>query len=819
MTATRPLQNTFSSGELDPLLGERNDFQRFQTGLARSNGFLPLRQGGFTLAPGTIYRGTTRENRRAVRIPFQFAINDSLSLEFTDRAMRVWRYGALVRKAGLIYEIETPYLEADLPNLDYVQDSDVIYIVDGRQPMQRLARKALDDWEIGPAVLTNGPFQVQNLDESKAVQCSAVFGYIENWAANEILDINTRRKFGGNVYYISAGTLNADPITTDIRVGASAPTHTSGSVVFTFSTGESTTNTVTWTFDYSTEISGTVDLISAADVFDADDIGTLFMLRATDYRDVPLWIGNSYMAPAGVVRYGGNIYRLTAGSNTGLTPPVHTSGAVRTDASQATEWTFLSDETGIVRITAVTDARAVTADVLKTIPLPCVDSPTYRWSKAAWSAARGYPARITSWRRRLYLANTPYEPRTLWASTLGLFTDFEPSAEADGAFAYEIDGEGSRNEISWLKGGQRGIYIGALGEVYRGFSAVAGEAIGPRTFDTELVDSDGAAPVRPILPYGFPIYISRDRSRVQETRYSFETDGSKPVELSLPSQHLGNAAFEQIVWQSAPHRRAWIRRRDGTLACMVYDPDQDVLGWAPVPPAGGFVEGIDVTASDDGAFDVLTMIVRRTIDGATVRHVEEQAINVRALLGSDPVTHFNHGWSGVTFAPETATATIPVPHLVGETVWAWTDKGQFGPIIVPPGGDVTLPDAVSRAIVGLRDDNCHAETLNIMAAARDGDTRGRLRRLNGAIGIGLYRTAAGNVRSVEHHFDDGIILNDSVPLVERNVGSDQFDLKTGTRRVDVPSGHADQVRLRFEPVGIAPLTITSITPNIDEAGA
>lgn len=131
MTRARPVQNAFSSGELDPRLHARNDFQRFKTGQAVCRGFMPLRQGAFTRAPGTIWRGNPRNSAPSVRIPFVFADDDAVELEFTDGIMRVWRYGEPVMDGASPYELATPYVEADLPNLDFAQDGDVIFIVDG----------------------------------------------------------------------------------------------------------------------------------------------------------------------------------------------------------------------------------------------------------------------------------------------------------------------------------------------------------------------------------------------------------------------------------------------------------------------------------------------------------------------------------------------------------------------------------------------------------------------------------------------------------------------------------------------------------------
>jgi hypothetical protein len=178
VTRTSPAQRSFSSGEIDPLLHRRSDYLRFQSGLSRCRGFLPLPQGGITRAPGTIYRGRTRNDAAGILIPFQFAANDALVLEFVPNWMRVWRYGELVMDGASPYRLATPYGAEDLPNLQWVQSADVIYLVDGAHPMKRLSRLALDDWTIEDQELNRGPFRVQNTVESRTLQASGETGSI-----------------------------------------------------------------------------------------------------------------------------------------------------------------------------------------------------------------------------------------------------------------------------------------------------------------------------------------------------------------------------------------------------------------------------------------------------------------------------------------------------------------------------------------------------------------------------------------------------------------------------------------------------------------
>lgn len=739
MTRTSPPQVAFSSGELDPLLHRRFDYQRFQTGMAKCNGFIPLAQGGFTRAPGTIHRGYTRANGPAVLVPFQFAADDALTLEFTDGKMRVWRYGALVLSSGIPYELATPYSAASLASLRWVQSADVIYMCDGLQPVQRLSRLALNNWTITPQVYAAGPFRVQNLDKALTMQASAM--------------------------------------------------------------------------------TGTITLTASAAKFVAGHVGSLMQLQPTDLTTIALFTTNEAVTVGQKRRYGANVYELTmrTAANVGENPPIHEEGEALTDNN--TKWKFISDSTGIVRITAISSPTLATATVLKTVPQSCVDDPTYRWSEGAWSALYGYPSSIEMFDQRLVAAATPAEPRTVWFSAVGDFADFGGGIEADSPFAYTIAGEGSINRVINLRRGRTGLHIFALGEEYSTRSDTRAQVIGPTTAVFGLDGSIGSSPARPIAPGGNPIFISRDKRRVMEVSYSLQADANQVRPLSRIAQHLGAALFEQIVWQSAPEPLAWLRQGNGKLVAMIYDPSEEVLGWAPLSVAGGFVESMAISPDVMGATDVMTLVVRRTINGETVRMVEEQAAVFGVLTGAQSIADACHFFAASIFTQEVATDTFSVPHLVGQQVYAWTDRGEFGPITVPIGGSVTLGAAVHRATIGLFDQTHFAETLDIQAAAPDGNSMGRQKRLHSALAIGLHQSAQLEVQAVERNFAAPEKVSPyRVKIVPRGVASDLTDAFSGIATVDLPTGNSKEIALRFYPYSGAPATVTAITPTIQEAG-
>ncbi|KAB6717708.1 hypothetical protein [Roseobacter sp. TSBP12] len=754
MTRQFKPQVSFNSGEVSPLLYGRNDYKRVRTGVREMRGFIPLREGGFTRAPGTIFRGYTKDNAAARLLPFEFNANDSLNLEFTNETMRVWRYGELVELDGSAYELTVPYGEADLDAIWPLQSSDVIYLADGSGPLQKLSRYALNNWTINDWVLDTGPFRVQNLDEDITIQCSAS--------------------------------------------------------------------------------TGTITLTGSGDPFEVSQVGSLILLKPTNITEIPLWSSNTAAQIGNYFRYDENIYQITAGKtngdgifdtttgttvNTGVSPPIHSYGEMMYDFNTKITWKYISDLVGIVRITSVSDENSAIAEVIKTVPEPCVTDPTYRWSEGAWSVKYGYPRTIEIIKQRFAAAATRSEPRTLWFSTIGDFNDFLPSIEPDEAFAYAIDGSEGQNGIQWLRRSRKGIYIGTLGEVVRGFSSQVGQAIGISTFDTDVEGTNGSIAHRPISPFGYPIYITADATRVEELRYSFEVEGGLPVDLTVPAAHIGAAGLSEIVWQSNPLGLAWLRRDDGDLVLMLYNQSEEVLGWSIVSLAGGFVESFSVTSSSDGKRDILTMVVKRTINGEVVRMIEEQAIVYGALPGDDPIHEANHLFASKVFDLAEPTDTFDISHLIGEEVYAWTDNGQFGPITVPESGEITLESSVSYAIIGLFDQTHFVDLFEPSVEEKEGDARGMGKSIASNGGIVLHRTAAGYVRGVERHFGQEPMLNPRQPLFDVGVAANLTTAYSGVTNISAFTGMSDEASYRFEPFGGAPMTVLAIVSPVETGGA
>lgn len=592
MTQARVPQVAFSAGWLDPLLHAREDFQRHQSGLAHCEGFVPLRGGGVTRCPGTDYLGDAASATCRL-LPFVFAANDAVMLEFTPGRLRFWRYGVPVTRNGGVVEVGTPYTTAaQIAALRIAQDADVAYLANGLQPVHVLRRYALDSWALEEWTDLVGPFLAENTDEDKTIRvfdADAATGTLP-WAAGAFLNVGTVVKAGSRIYeYRGVGATAGDGVAG--TTGPTMPTHTSGTVA----TGDGSGGNVWWRFIADTVGSEFVTLYAQGSVFDPSHVGGAFALTVVDWNYIPLWTGNVELAQGTLIRNAGNVYEVLSaelgggGVSTGVNPPVHTEGTVRMDTKEPVRYRFVSGEIGVVRITAVVNAGQATAQVIEPVPQPLYDDGTYRWAAPAWTSANGYPAALALYQQRLWAAASPSEPSTVWASEQGLQSRFVLGDLDTDALAYDLSGGGDRNAILWMFSGRRGLYTGTLGGVR--LLNPGGEILSASSPPTNnVVSTVPASEALPIAPHGWPIYITLDRTQLLETRFDLASDQVRPVDLTLTGQHLARSGIDRIEWLPGSQGLLYAAT-SGTLLCLIYEPDQDIVGWARVP-IGGYVRDI-----------------------------------------------------------------------------------------------------------------------------------------------------------------------------------------------------------------------------------
>ncbi|MEO0682989.1 MAG: hypothetical protein AAF192_21575, partial [Pseudomonadota bacterium] len=203
---------------------------------------------------------------------------------------------------------------------------------------------------------------------------------------------------------------------------------------------------------------------------------------------------------------------------------------------------------------------------------------------------------------------------------------------------------------------------------------------------------------------------------------------------------------------------------------------------------------------------------RRTIGGATVRHVEQVSDWWGLLTGDIDIAAAEHLFACKVYDPDGQQKTFgQLDHLEGEQVHAWTDEGQMGPYTVS-GAQITLERQVGRAVIGLQDDTHVLRTLPRPAQTRSGGGMGQPEKIAG-YSLHLHRTAGLRAEVIGMQFG-----RNDIRTGPRVVGPDKVpgDLTDGwSGWTDVPGG-GQALRaavIEVKPLGAAPLTLLGIAPT------
>ena len=176
----RAYQPAFAGGELSPALWARVDTKNYALGLKTALNLTIQAHGGASNRAGLEFLGEVKASANPTRlIPFQFNEAQAYVIEFGTGYLRFWRNGGLIlASGGGVYEVAAPYASADLDELVFAQEADVMYIVHPRYPVKKLARYADANWTLTEPSFT--PAMVAPTGVTATVQAgtSGKTGYI-----------------------------------------------------------------------------------------------------------------------------------------------------------------------------------------------------------------------------------------------------------------------------------------------------------------------------------------------------------------------------------------------------------------------------------------------------------------------------------------------------------------------------------------------------------------------------------------------------------------------------------------------------------------
>lgn len=553
----------------------------------------------------------------------------------------------------------------------------------------------------------------------------------------------------------------------------------------------------------------------------------LFELKFTQSADV-IYITHPGYAPRKLSRTGHTAWTLTTISfldgpylvtNSGTTTitPSGTTGSVTLTASAAlfasTDVDRLvrvkhSSTWGYAKITAYTSTTQVTATVIN--PFAATTAST-DWRLGLWSDTTGYPAACIFFEDRLCFAGGDYSPQRVDMSVVGDYENFAPSATDglvadDNAVAVTLNAN-DVNAIRWMVDDEKGLLIGTTSGEWILRPSSLQEAITPTNIAAKRSTAYGSDNLQAIRAGKSALYVQRAGRKVRELAYVYEVDGFRSPDMTILAEHILAGGVTQFTYQQEPSSIVWFVRSDGQLIGLTYERDQDVVGWhrhllgGSFGSGGAVVESVAVTPTPDETADELWIVVKRTIDGNTVRYVEYMTPK---FDGSDTDDAFFVD-CGLTYDSTPTTSISGLDHLEGEALQVLADGATHPDVTVSSGG-VTLSRSASVVHLGLKYTS-NLQTLRIEAGAADGTAQGKTKRIH-RVGVRLYKTLGLQFGPSDSMLDTLPFRTSADPM------GDPPALFTGDKSVVWNGGYEREGYMYFRQDQPLPFTLLGIFPQL-----
>lgn len=746
------IQANFAGGEISADVASRIDLDKYQMSLLQAENAMVRPYGSVQKRAGTVFCGETKySDRKAILIHFDFTVELSYMLEIGYKYIRIWKGDTYLN-----IELATPFEEADLPNLRFIQSIDVMYITSGKYPVKRIMRYAEDDWRIEDMQFNPPAFGELNKDEGNYITPSGTTGTITLTATKD--------------------TFNSDMVGDWMKIEQQV----TGNTVTQKTTGTSAAITIgdTWKIITHGTWTGSVTIEKSM-----DNGATWHQERkytsSDDYNPTESGSVEDYC-----------LMRLNLEI---------TSGNCTADLSS-----YPYTHTGHVKITAVTNSKNATAVVQDSLGST---EKTLDWYLAAWSKANGYPIACMFFQDRLVFAGSSSNPSRIWMSKTGDYGNFGIDKEAgtvtdDSAItadlinlkAYSIKHVDAGTDLIIMTEGNEWTISGT-------------DTVTPSSITPRNQQNYGCNDTIPIRVSNRVVYVQRRGSIIRDMGYSYDTDSYIGTDLTLLAKHLiRKHEIEYSASTQEPDSFLYFVRDDGVLICLTYVPDQRVYAWWHVITDGCF-EAITSTAQTNN--DVVYTIVKRTINGVTKRYIEKFAIETDSDSQQDYImTDCTKVYNS---ADEPISELTGLDYLEGKEVYIMAD-GYLHDKKTVTNGKITLPTPANKVYVGLPY-TMIIEQPNFDITTQDsGNMQGRMKFLSSCI-LRLQKSNGGRVGT-----DKDNLVSIRYDSEYMQIDDDTNILFSGDKDISLSGGFEKNGRIYIKHEEPYPFSLSAIIRSVTLGG-
>lgn len=699
-----------------------------------------------------------------------FTPSGNFYVRFMARGVYTALLDSVAVEAAGVLELPTPWPESVLALIRMDQSADVLFVACSGYQQRRIERRAPHSWSIIVYEPSVPPFRASN-----ATPITFTVGYASATNLGDITLTASRALFRpsnvGSVYrirssgqYITLAISSADTFTDPIRVVGIGSQR---EFIVTISALMAIVATIT--LQYSVGAPGS--WVDAKDYTSATTGG---------YND---GFDNQVI-----------YYRI------GIKSGNYTSGAPITVSLTY----FSGTTTGIARVTSYTSSTLVSAVVLRYVGAV---QPTSDWDESLWSDRRGWPSAVALYESRLWWPGKQYNV----GSVTDEFDNFDNETVGDSGPIIRSIGSGPIDTVSWLLPVSR-LLLGSAGAEYAIRSSSLDEPLTPSNYNIKSTSTQGSAAINAVRVDENGLYVQAGLERVYmlEAAANVSATDYNSVDLMqlVPDLCALDAAggIVHIAVQRKPDTRLHVIRADGTLAVLVFDRVENVTCWVTLDTEGVVEDAVVLPGNSE---DRVTYVVRRTINGATVRYRETWALESECQGG----TLNKQADAFVLYSGAASTTITGLDHLEGESVVVWGNGKDLGTFTVASGAVTGLSESVTSAVVGLTYTARYQSAKQAFAAAM-GSALNRQKRVP-QVGFILANTHAKGLR-----YGPDFDTLDELPDVEEEtaVASDSVWEAYDKEYLEFPGDWDTDARVCLEASAPRPVTVLCCSVDLTTHG-
>lgn len=563
--------------------------------------------------------------------------------------------------------LPTPWLTADLPNIRWDQSGDVVFVACDGYQQRRLVRFISTNsrsWGVDLYQPPDGPFELQNIGQTTLTP-SAISGDITLTASQPLF------------YATMVGQLFSIDSTGQQVIGNITAADQWSDPIRVIGVGTARTITITRSGTWS----GTVRIQSSV-----GDVGS--------WADVP---GESWTTN-GTVTYADGLDNQIVYYRIGIDVAEYTSGTA------VVSLTFAAGSiTGIVRVTGYTNNTTVTASVLKHLGRTTA---SVNWSQGAWSDRNGWPTCTALFEGRLWFGGRD----NIWGSISNAYESFDDTQVGDSGPISQGLGSGPVDVVNWLLPLIR-LIAGGEGAEHSIRSSSLDEPLTPTNFSIKEPSTRGSINVPAVKRDTSGFFVNQTGTRLCELNienavYSYDYTSIDRTEF-CPEAITGT--ITRLAIQRTPDTRIHSVLSDGSVMVLVYDSLENVQAIVKVV-TDGVVEDVFVMPNRGQPEEKVYYCIKRTIGGVAKRYLERWAMETECQGPYSTNTSLNKQADAfIIYSGVPTTVITGLSHLEGKQVVVWGDAQCFSrrdsngvqTTFTVTGGQITIPTAVSNAIVGL----------------------------------------------------------------------------------------------------------------------